>query len=193
MAEIVPAGYYPAVAVPIEMDGANVWAQFGESKQKGTKQVVLHFEIMEGEHTGVRLPWFGYFTKDAADRTIESLRIAGFKGDDLSMLPSQVLENRVTIVVEVNEWEGKRQSKIAWVNRPGGGGVRLEKQMAGNDLKTFAAQLKSRVKSKPEIAGEKAERTPPTPSGGKTDGGGARSHMPSCALEPNHDGECLPF
>ena len=191
----VPAGYYPAMAVPIDVEGTQMWAQFGESKNKGTKQVLLHFEILEGEHAGTVMPWFGYFTANSTDRTIESLRVAGFKGDDLAKLVDTPLEQRVTIVVEVEEYDGKTRSKVAWVNRPGGGGMRLEKRMEGNDLKTFAAQLKARVKSKPEVAGEKAERgaTAPANGNGSATSSNGGKHAAFCKLEPNHDGECLPF
>jgi len=156
----VPRGFYTAVAVPIEIDGLETWAQFGASKNKGTKQVVLNMEIVEGDYAGSRLAWFGYFTQDSADRTIEALRLVGFKGDDLATLPTQKLGQRVSIVVEEEEYDGKVRSKIAWINRLGGGGMKLERTMDANELRLFAAQLKARVRSKPEVAGEAAAPAP---------------------------------
>jgi len=162
MSDLIPPGFYNAVAVPTDVDGAQLWAQFGETKN-GTKQVVLHFEILDGAHAGKRLPWFGFFTANSADRTIESLRACGFKGDDLALAQDQEMSLRVSVTVEHSTWEGKTRAKIAWVNRPGGGGVKLEKPMDANALRMFSASLKTRVAGKPVVSGEKGEpgKAPP--------------------------------
>lgn len=156
MSEMIAPGFYNAVAVPLEIEGSRVWAQFGESKE-GTKQVVVAFEILDGPEAGRRISWFGYFGPKSMDRTIESLRLVGFTGDDLATLPTQQINQKVSITVEHSEWDGKVRAKVAWVNRPGGGGVKLEKPLAENDLRMFAASLRNRVKSKPAVAGEKVE------------------------------------
>lgn len=173
MSELIPAGYYSAVAVPIDTEQGRVWAQFGESKNAGTKQVLLHFEILDGPHAGKRLPWFGFFkTKESVERTLESLRVTGFKGDDLAELPFQQLDQKVSITVEHDEYNGKVRAKIAWVNKPGGGGVKLEKTIEGAALKSFAAQLKNHVKKAPEVNGEKATLAPVVaPSNGSREPG----------------------
>lgn len=161
MANLIPKGYYNAMAAPVETDEGRLWAQFGEAKS-GTKQVLVHFEILDGTYAGSKLPWFGYFTKDTIARTLESLRIAGFKGDDLETFPWQQPDQKVSITVEHNTYEGKTHARVAWVNKPGGGGVKLANPLGKDGLRQFAAQMKSYVKQAPEVAGEKGERQPPS-------------------------------
>lgn len=158
MSEMIPPGYYNAVAVPVDVGDGRVWAQFGET-DAGMKQVVLAFEILDGPEAGRRISWFGYFGPKSTDRTIESLRLCGFTGDDLAQVPQQQLLQKVSITVEHSEWDGKVRAKVAWVNRPGGGGVKLDKPMDPNGLRLFAASLRAKVKSKPVVAGERVDPT----------------------------------
>lgn len=156
--DLVPAGYYRAVAVPVSVDGRELSVQFGRSKLKGTPQVAVLFAILDdGPHKGRRLTWMGYFTEDAVDRTVDALRYCGFKGDELAALPTQKLDQEVSITVEHEEYDGKTRAKIAWVNAAGGGGgMKMANPMNEGDLRRFSAQFKSKVKSKPVVEGPKA-------------------------------------
>jgi hypothetical protein len=106
--------------------------------------------------------WFGFFTAKTWERTVESLRYCGFKGDDLASLPAQQLDNEVRITIEHSEWQGKMQAKVAWVNA-GYSGIKLADPMDMNELRQFAARMKSSVKNIKEVEGKKAERTQATP------------------------------
>lgn len=155
MSDIVPAGQYRAVAVPASVDGQKMWAQFGRSKEKLTPQVAVFFALLdEGPYRGRRLLWMGYFTENSTDRTIEALRLCGFKGDDLAALPSQDLDLEVSVTVENEEYEGKTRAKIAWVNAPGGG-LKMSNPMNPTDLRKFAAQYKAKVKAKAVVEGQR--------------------------------------
>lgn len=114
----VKEGNYTARAVPQKTEDGPKYAQLGLSKNSGTKQVLMMFQIESGPFKGETLPWFGYFTKDAAKRTVESLRLCGLKGQDIFAVESQRLDNKVSITVEVGEYEGKTRSRVAWVNDP---------------------------------------------------------------------------
>lgn len=81
MANLIPPGYYRAVAVPVQTDDGETYVQFGETKD-GNPQVAVTFAILDGSQQGRRSTWFGYFTEKTTKRTIESLRYCGFKGDD---------------------------------------------------------------------------------------------------------------
>lgn len=168
MSELVPAGIYKAVAVSIDTEDGPAWAQFGEAGT-GSKQVLLHFKILEGDWLGYQLPWFGYFTKDTTERTIKSLRLVGFRGDDLAELPAQRLDQTVSVTVEHQEYNNKTYARIAWVNAPGGGGVRLQNPMKGDKLRNFAAQMKRFAQQVGEVRGESASApvtsTPPAQNG----------------------------
>lgn len=159
----IPDGYYPAVAVPVEGEDGNLIARWGEAKT-GTKQILVYFEIVEGPHKGTRLPWFGYFTKDTYKRTIESLRYAGFKGDDLQQLGP--LDQVVSINVQTEEYDGKTRQKIAWVNAPNSGAIKLNKPMSRNDIRDFAAQMRRHLGDIPSVDGERFDRSKPRAAGG---------------------------
>lgn len=161
---LLPAGTYKAVAMPVEVDGTISYVQFGTSSgEKKTKQVLVQFEILEGPYAGRKVPWWGYFTQKTYTRTVESLRLCGFKGDDLMDLLTQELGNEVSIVTEVSEWNGKTNARVSWINSAGSG-IKMANPMATNDLRAFAAQLKAKVGAIKEVPGKKAERgTAPAP------------------------------
>jgi hypothetical protein len=140
---LVPVGYYAAKVVPISVDEEEVWAQFGETGT-GTMQVVLHFEITDGEFRGRRLPWFGYFTDDSWTRTMDSLEIAGFEGDDVEQFAKQEVDKLVSITVDHNEYEGKTRARVAWVNKPGGGVVKVSNPLDSKGLRLLASKLKAK-------------------------------------------------
>lgn len=156
---MLPAGNYDAVATPDSELG--LYAQFGESKN-GKQQVAINFEIITGEHAGRHITWFGYFVPAAATRTIEALRYCGFRGDDLSTAPTQKLNQRVQIVVEHDEYQGRKSAKVKWVNRGGNGGVKLAKPYDAKAMRDLAQQLKATVSIIPEEAGP-AKQAPAGP------------------------------
>lgn len=158
MSELIPEGFYRAVAVQVDTEEYGPqWAQFGTTKN-GNDQVVVVFEIIDGPCMGRRLTWFGYFTKDTTKRTLESLRYCGWKGDDLMALPNQEIDQEVQLVVKHETYEGKTHARIAWVNNPGGGGVKLANPMGESARRTFAARMREYAKQVPEVSGKKAER-----------------------------------
>lgn len=102
----------------------------GASAQKGTPFIETHFRVVEGEHNGETARWTSYFTENTNERTIQSLQIAGWVGEDLSEFgdgePHGLDANEVNIVVEHETYndktsgEEKTVAKVAWVNRVGG-------------------------------------------------------------------------
>lgn len=142
---MIPAGNYTAEAVPMD-DGT--WAQFGQSS-KGTDQVLMYFRIVEGECAGETLPWVGYFSADAMKRTLESIRLAGFNGDEIYELPAGFAPQQVTVVVEhnTNPTNGKTYPRVAWVNELGnlGGRLKFDKPIEGDALRMLSAKLKAKM------------------------------------------------
>src|SRR6266403_2415299 len=96
--------------------------------EKGNDQIAVELEIIEGDEKGRRLTWYGYFTDKTEERTIESLRILGWTGDNLADV-KDLDANEVEIVVEPEEYTnpttGKTttRSRVKWINR--GGGIAL--------------------------------------------------------------------
>lgn len=145
---MLPAGTYPATAIAAD-------AQFGRTR-KGHAQIALPFRIDEGEHAGQAITWFGFFTDKTRERTMESLRYCGWRGDDLSDLGP--LDQQVEIVIEHEEYDGKVRAKVQWVNRIGSGRVQLQDQMNESELRQFAAQMRSIARGIPEASGPRSER-----------------------------------
>lgn len=148
---LIPAGKYEAVAVPVEVEGFRTYVQFGETKT-GKIQVVVRCRLMTGASSGSELNWVGFFTDSAKKRTIESLRAFGFTGDDVSLAPEQELTRRVEAVVEHEDYEGRTYARIRWINQPG-----AIKPVDKSKLKALAMELKSTAES----IGSTAGATPP--------------------------------
>lgn len=109
------------------------------------EQVAVEFEVTEGPNIGKRMTWFGFFTDNTTERTFESLRAAGWKGQDLSDLSDLSAADvpEVSLVLENDTYEGKTSVKIRWVNRLGG--IPLKSQLDPNAAKAFAARMRGQV------------------------------------------------
>jgi hypothetical protein len=147
---VIAAGPHRALAQSI---------QFGHAGDDNKEQVVVEFKLTDASDPdfGYSISWFGFFTDKALQRTIESLRYLGWKGDDLAELPTLaetgMLPEEVDLVVEHEEYKGALRAKVAWVNKPGGGRVQLAKPMEADSLKSFAARMKGSI-----AAAERAPR-----------------------------------
>jgi len=162
---MIAKGTWPAVAVPIisQNTGEELMCQFGYSGNKGTPQVGVCFEFTAGPNSGDRITWIGYLTENTEERTLQSLRIIGFKGDDLDKFNDQRPDQEVHLVIEheENPKDGKVYAKVAWVNDPKrSGGFIMSKPMEAKDRRMFAARFKSKLKGMPPVEGTKAERKP---------------------------------
>lgn len=130
----------------------------------GKPEVAVAFNILTEGATHTQLTWHGYFTEATQERTIESLRIAGFAGDDLTAFeggydfPSDAPE--VELVVEDEEYEGKTRTKVQWVNRAGGPAVKTA--LTGDKAKAFAAAMKGAFRAFDASNGKRAAPAKPT-------------------------------
>lgn len=106
------------------------------------EQVAVELRILDEEFLGDTITWYGYFTDGTTERTLESLRLLGWAGDDLFDL-SGIGSTEVRIVIEEDEYEGKVRLKVRWVNAIGGLG--LAKPMNEAQSRAFAARMKGSV------------------------------------------------
>jgi hypothetical protein len=143
MSSLIPEGTYTACAVAADV-------QWGHTSG-GKEQIVVPFRILDGEARGRVITWFGFFTDKTWERTMQSLRYAGWTGDDVANLGD--LPNQVEIVIGHEEYDGKTRAKIQWVNQIGGGKIQLNNPMADGALRKFAAAMRSRAKGVNEVAG----------------------------------------
>jgi hypothetical protein len=179
--ELITPGYYSAVAIRTTgEDGVHVarWGYAG--KTAGTKQVLVYFKITQGEEAGTILPWFGFFTKDSARRSVESLRACGFVGDDLFTLDDQALDQEVQILVEHNEYNDKVYARVAFVNPIGGNTIKMKAPMGDEALRSFSALMKDSISKVPTVKGTTVDANAiPTKMPGGSSGGGARDDAPA--------------
>jgi len=110
----------------------------------GTPQVAVELQITDEHFAGETITWFGYFTEGTHERTIEALRTLGWRTDDLDNLEG-ISDNEVKVVLKEDEYEGKIQLKVAFINRPGG--LALKTPMSPQQAKDFARQMKGTVLS----------------------------------------------
>jgi len=151
--ELIPEGHYNAVATA---NGGEL-VQFGSSS-RGTKQVVVHFRLLDGEHAGKVLPWWGYFSEKTWRRTLESLRYAGFTGDDLAAINDQMLDQMVSLTIShESDDKGIIRARVAWVNAPGGGGVTLKQPMTASELKAFSLSMRAHCGKVAAVAGVRSD------------------------------------
>ena len=98
-------GYYNARA-----SGAPI--TFGRS-ENGNTQIAVEFVIEDEEYAGETITWVGHFTDKTAERTIESLQIAGWQGEDVSELGdvpgSSVMPEAVSLTCEAEEYNGEHE------------------------------------------------------------------------------------
>jgi hypothetical protein len=128
-------GYYRARAVE---------SALGKT-QNGTRQVAVRFQTFDDQNQpGEAITWYGYFTDKTADRTLESLQHCGWEGDDITDLTG-IERNEVQLVVEHEEYEGKVHARVAWVNRPGGGGIAIKAPLDEAEKVDFAREVKAKL------------------------------------------------
>lgn len=112
--------------------------------------LVVTFEIVDdGEWKGACMTWRGFFTEKTTDRTFESLRYCGWRGDDINNLDG-IKDNEVELDIKREKYKEKWEPKIQWVNKPGT--IKAGAPMAADRATAFAAAMRraaeaSRVKT----------------------------------------------
>ena len=104
-------GNYQAIAKEFVFGRAN----------NGTEQVVVSFEIANGDAAGQRISWRGYFTEKTHERTLDSLEHAGWDGVSLAKLSGLGSKPCVIVIDHEEGTDGKTYAKVQWVNSLGGG------------------------------------------------------------------------
>lgn len=138
---------------------ANGEVVLGASKNKGTPFIEVYLQITQGDAKGQRVRWTSYFTdtktasgKTPAERTIESMQLMGWDGEDIGEFADNALHgldaNEVDIVVELEEYEKdgetKQMPKVQWINK-GGGYLNVEAAMKEPEAIAFGDRLRGLV------------------------------------------------
>ncbi len=187
MLPLVKASYPArATATPIK---------FGETSKDGEAryQIAVEFQIDVtddradlDEYAHDTITWIGHFTDATAERTLESLQIAGWKGEDVSELAgvpgSDVLQDQVSLACDVDDYEGKSRLKVQWVNRPRTH-FAFKQEASADSLRALGARLRATAKAVRAGGGQKRQRTDRQPAGGGLaqrgyGGNGGRANAP---------------
>ena len=168
------------------------WA-LGTSKN-GKEQIAIMFQIVGGEYDGKTMTWYGYFTENTTDRTLDSLRHCGWSSDSILELDT-LNANEVEIVVGEEEYtseagETKLRSKVQWVNRPQK--LALKNQMDAGAKAAFAAKMRGRTMAHKQKYGAQ-----PAPTNAKyianAAGQGSYGSWPDHASDPGPDDSNAPY
>lgn len=143
----------------------------------GTEQVGVLVQILEGELQDQQLTWYGYFTDATEDRTLESLRTAGWDGSDILNLPGLgSTEFQLTLEEEHNEQYQTSYWKPAFINRIG---VAMKNVMGPQEKAAFAARMRAKLGSagagpgtRPAPGSAAARSQPRQPARAAAGGGG---------------------
>lgn len=174
---------------------------FGDARN-GNIQIAVEFAIEGHEQfSGEVLPWIGHFTDKTAARSIESLQIAGWQGDDLYALKgvpgSDVLPDQVQLVVEPEQISdgdraGEWTLKVQWVNRPGAGRFKFKEETDDAKLRAFSAQMRATVKGVRGAGGAPRKQSAPGSGQQRSDFGGYGGSSRPAQPHPNAPGSGTP-
>ena len=134
--------------------------QYGwfDETSKGSKYIKVPCVVDEaGPHKGKKIPWLGYLTSKAYENTEKVL--ADVFGNNWTWTNIPFAGKRVVIVTEEEEYNGKTQIKVKYLNSTSG-----PKRSSEDALATSAAiakQLPARVPStSPALAKEDDDEIP---------------------------------
>lgn len=97
----------------------------------GGEQVVVTFEISQGEHKGQRINWRGFFTEKTVERTLESLEFCGWDGDSIAKLAGLGTKEVELVCENEDGQDGKQYLRVRWVNKIRGATVKKELDRGG--------------------------------------------------------------
>ena len=127
----IEPGYYKAKAISAQAGFTN----------NGVEQVAMLVDLID---LNKQMTWYGYFTERSCDRTLESLMIAGWDGVNLGSF-NGIGSTEFVAVVEEEEWEGQKRTRISWINRARSGGPKLNNPMSEVQVQELSQRLKGRA------------------------------------------------
>lgn len=117
---IAPEGKFEERCVSIGVDTTN----------SGTDFISADFEIVDMDENKFKVEWRGWLTEKTMERTLKSLRLMGWDGDDIYEDLSSAKRNKVQIDVRHEEYKGKTTARVAFINELNPDPVALEKKRA---------------------------------------------------------------
>lgn len=113
-----------------------------KSSSKGTEQVAVTFRLLEGPDEGRDITAYLALTDARLPYTVKELRLMGWKDDLNDLLTIQ--GSFVDLVLEHEQYNGKTQTKVKFINAPGTGGVK-----AADDAAAIADRWRAKIAALP--------------------------------------------
>jgi hypothetical protein len=155
---MLPIANYRARAIEGQMGFADT----------GTEQIAVTFEIIEeGDFEGHTITWFGFLTEATTERTIKTLIVCGWEGDDLSDLRG-LDRNEVELVIEHETYNGVKRARVKWVNRPGSGAFVMKRPMTDIQKRALAQKMRGLIVTlRKQEGAPRSPQSPPPPAQGR--------------------------
>lgn len=115
-----------------------------ETTMKGDDYISVDFEVATMDEDIFKVEWRGWLTDKTMERTLKSLRLMGWEGDDIYGDLSTAKRNKVQIDVRHEEYKGKTTARVAFINELNPDPVALEKKR-----ETMRAKLREQAKKLP--------------------------------------------
>jgi hypothetical protein len=135
-----------------------------ETKNEHREHVFLKFARSDDPSDAIG--WQGWFGdnidkggKSLTERTVDVLRVCGWKGDDLTDLAG-VTANEVEIVVVEDDYKGSVSLKVRYVQEVGTAAKFMPEAMPSQQAKSFAERMKSRIHGERGTSGKKQPGEP---------------------------------
>lgn len=128
----------------------------GTTNKTDREQVAVDLEIMDGPALGAHITWYGFFTDKTFDRTIESLRLLGWQGHDLSDLRGLGSTEATAVIADEPDENGEVRTRVKWINAIGG--IAMKNRMDIGAAKAFAERMKGRVLAQSQQAPNATQR-----------------------------------
>lgn len=121
----------------------------------GTEQVGMRVVMIGGDFDGQQVTWYGYFTEATEQRTLESLRIAGWDETDIINLPGLGTTEFELQLEEETDDQGATYLRPTFINKIG---VAMRNKMDDGQKQAFAARMRALTKSAVPAGGRPAGR-----------------------------------
>jgi hypothetical protein len=182
--------------LPLEKITVNAIARatmYGVSSNNNVQLGVTCEVVDHEQHNGSLITAILVFADNTSERALESLNHFGWEGDELAELANldeaacaKLLPNVVQLVCEPETYNGKKQLKVQWINRPGAGRFTFKQSLEGGDLRAFSSQMKNMVKAVRAAGGAHGKSAEPQgqrpqPQTQRRQGGGAHPNAPGGA------------
>lgn len=182
-------GLHRAHAIRTESaeDKSQKYCHWGTSRDKGTMYCRVGFKLLDAPFTGRIVYGDLYFTENTFERSAQSLRYMGLKSNSVLDANKEELDQIVSVDIKHETNEGKTYAKVAWVNRAGGGVVKVGAPVTRDQLMRFNQQMTSRLAAIQPVAGERASSAAPAPTGSSSGNGRAAAPHPNApGADPNY-------